>query len=167
MDVQRAPSRTGASALARTNPDVPKHKGITYFLVEMSSLRVSISARLGDHRGGVLFNEVFFDDLFVPDEQVVGAVDGGQLPLARTTLANERVAIATGGALDKARRTCWRWSATANSTAPKRIGWASQFHRRAGGRATGSADRLAFMVGGGDPGAVELRKLIGVRWGNT
>src|SRR6478735_6902459 len=52
--------------LARTNPDVPKHKGITYFLV----------------------------DVFVPDEMVVGAVDDGW-KLARTTLANERVAMAT------------------------------------------------------------------------
>src|SRR6478735_8475265 len=50
--------------------------------------------------GEALFNEVFFDDLFVPDDMVVGPVDGGW-PLARTTLANERVAMATGGALDK------------------------------------------------------------------
>ena len=48
--------------------------------------------------GDELFNEVFFDDVFVPDEMVVGAVDDGWR-LARTTLANERVAMAHGTAL--------------------------------------------------------------------
>jgi 3-oxochol-4-en-24-oyl-CoA dehydrogenase len=85
--------------LARTNPDVPKHKGITYFLVDMSSAGIDIRP-LREITGEALFNEVFFDDVFVPDELVVGPVDGGW-PLARTTLANERVAIAAGGALDK------------------------------------------------------------------
>ena len=85
--------------LARTNPDAPKHKGITYFLVDMRSPGIDIRP-LREITGEALFNEVFFDDLFVPDDMVVGPVDGGW-PLARTTLANERVAIATGGALDK------------------------------------------------------------------
>ena len=85
--------------LARTNPDAPKHKGITYFLVDMRSPGIDIRP-LREITGEALFNEVFFDDLFVPDELVVGPVDGGW-PLARTTLANERVAIAAGGALDK------------------------------------------------------------------
>ena len=51
--------------------------------------------------GEELFNEVFFDDVFVPDEMVVGAVNGGWR-LARTTLANERVAMAHGTALGNA-----------------------------------------------------------------
>jgi alkylation response protein AidB-like acyl-CoA dehydrogenase len=85
--------------LARTNPDVAKHKGITYFLVDMKAAGIDIRP-LREITGEALFNEVFFDDLFVPDDMVVGPVDGGW-PLARTTLANERVAIATGGALDR------------------------------------------------------------------
>jgi alkylation response protein AidB-like acyl-CoA dehydrogenase len=85
--------------LARTDPSAPKHKGITYFLVDMKSPGIDIRP-LREITGEALFNEVFFDDLFVPDELVVGAVDGGW-PLARTTLANERIAIAAGGALDK------------------------------------------------------------------
>lgn len=85
--------------LARTNPDAPKHKGITYFLVDMRSPGIDIRP-LREITGEALFNEVFFDDVYVPDECVVGAVDGGW-PLARTTLANERVAMAAGGALDK------------------------------------------------------------------
>jgi len=80
--------------LARTNPDVPKHKGITYFLVDMKN-STGIDVRpLREITGKALFNEVFLDDVFVPDEMVVGAVDDGW-KLARTTLANERVAMAT------------------------------------------------------------------------
>jgi alkylation response protein AidB-like acyl-CoA dehydrogenase len=88
--------------LARTNPDVPKHKGITYFLVEMSSPGIDIRP-LREITGDALFNEVFFDDVFVPDACVVGEIDGGWR-LARTTLANERVSLSSdsafGGALE-------------------------------------------------------------------
>jgi alkylation response protein AidB-like acyl-CoA dehydrogenase len=88
--------------LARTNPDVPKHRGITYFLVDMSSPGIEVRP-LREITGAALFNEVFFDECFVPDECVVGEVDGGW-SLARTTLANERVSLSTdsafGGALE-------------------------------------------------------------------
>ncbi len=88
--------------LARTDPDVPKHRGITYFLVDMSSPGIEIRP-LREITGAALFNEVFFDDCFVPDECVVGEVDGGW-KLARTTLANERVSLSSdsafGGALE-------------------------------------------------------------------
>ena len=77
--------------LARTNPDVPQHKGITYFLVDMRSDGLDIRP-LRELTGEQLFNEVFLEDVFVPDECVVGDVDAGW-PLARTTLANERVAM--------------------------------------------------------------------------
>ncbi len=80
-----------AICLARTNPDAPQHKGITYFLVDMTSEGIDIRP-LRELTGDALFNEVFLDGVFVPDECVVGEVDGGW-PLARTTLANERVAI--------------------------------------------------------------------------
>jgi alkylation response protein AidB-like acyl-CoA dehydrogenase len=88
--------------LARTNPDVPKHQGITYFLVDMHSPGIEIRP-LREITGAALFNEVFFDDCFVPDELVVGEIDGGW-KLARTTLANERVSLSSdsafGGALE-------------------------------------------------------------------
>ena len=83
--------------LARTDADAPKHKGITYFLVDMRSAGIEIRP-LREITGHRNFNEVFFDDLFVPDEMVVGDVNGGW-PLARNTLANERVAMAHGTAL--------------------------------------------------------------------
>ncbi len=83
--------------LARTDGDAPKHKGITYFLIDMRSPGIVIRP-LREITGDELFNEVFFDDVFVPDEMVVGKVNDGWR-LARTTLANERVAMAQGTAL--------------------------------------------------------------------
>ncbi|MCW2496904.1 acyl-CoA dehydrogenase [Jatrophihabitans sp.] len=77
--------------LARTNPDAPKHKGITYFLVDMKSAGLDIRP-LREITGEALFNEVFLDDVFVPDDCVVGEIDNGWT-LARATLANERVAM--------------------------------------------------------------------------
>ncbi|HEU5038131.1 MAG TPA: acyl-CoA dehydrogenase [Nocardioides sp.] len=78
--------------LARTNPDAPKHRGITYFLVDMRNSEGIDVRPLREITGKALFNEVFLDDVFVPDELVVGEVDDGWR-LARTTLANERVAM--------------------------------------------------------------------------
>ena len=82
--------------LARTNPDVPKHRGITYFLVDMRSAGIEVRP-LREITGDALFNEVFFDGCFVPDDCVVGEVDGGWR-LARTTLANERVSLSSDSA---------------------------------------------------------------------
>ncbi len=83
--------------LARTDPEAPKHRGITYFLVDMRSPGIMIRP-LREITGDELFNEVFFDDVFVPDDMVVGAVNDGWR-LARSTLASERVAMAHGTAL--------------------------------------------------------------------
>jgi alkylation response protein AidB-like acyl-CoA dehydrogenase len=83
--------------LARTDPDAPKHQGITYFLIDMRSPGIVVRP-LREITGDELFNEVFFDDVFVPDDMVVGTVNDGWR-LARTTLANERVAMAQGTAL--------------------------------------------------------------------
>ncbi len=88
--------------LARTNPDAPKHRGISYFLVDMRSPGIEVRP-LREITGAALFNEVFFDGCFVPDDCLVGEVDGGWR-LARTTLANERVSLSSdsafGGALE-------------------------------------------------------------------
>ena len=80
--------------LARTDPDVPKHAGITYFVVEMNSPGIDVRP-LRELTGAALFNEVFFDQVFVPDDCVIGEVNRGW-GLARMTLANERVSISSG-----------------------------------------------------------------------
>src|SRR5207237_8153379 len=83
-----------AICLARTNPDAPKHKGITYFLVDMRSEGIDVRP-LRELTGEAMFNEVFLSDVFVPDDCVVGEADDGWR-LARTTLANERVSMGAG-----------------------------------------------------------------------
>ena len=75
--------------LARTDPEKPKHDGISCFMVDMKTPGVDIRP-LRELTGQALFNEVFFDDVFVPDDCLVGQENDGWRA-ARTTLANERV----------------------------------------------------------------------------
>ncbi|MBB5162135.1 acyl-CoA dehydrogenase [Mycobacterium sp. AZCC_0083] len=83
-------SKWGA-LLARTNPSAPKHNGITYFLLDMESEGVEVKP-LRELTGNAMFNTVFIDDVFVPDEMVLGEVDRGW-EVSRNTLTNERVSI--------------------------------------------------------------------------
>jgi alkylation response protein AidB-like acyl-CoA dehydrogenase len=148
--------------LARTDPDAPKHKGITYFLIDMSSPGIDVRP-LREITGEDLFNEVFFDDVFVPDEMVVGEVNDGWR-LARTTLANERVAMAHGTALGNPMEEVVRTVATLelDPTVQDRLG------RLIVAAQVGSLldQRIAQLaVGGADPGPqASARKLIGVRY---
>jgi 3-oxochol-4-en-24-oyl-CoA dehydrogenase len=80
-----------AICLARTDPDVPKHKGLGFFLVDMHSQGIDVRP-LREITGRSVFNEVFLDDVFVPDECLVGAPGDGWR-IAMTTLASERDAI--------------------------------------------------------------------------
>jgi alkylation response protein AidB-like acyl-CoA dehydrogenase len=89
----RAQLAAHAILLARTGGG-PRHKGITYFLLPMDSEGVTVRP-LAHMLGEAEFNEVFLDDVFVPDELVVGEVDGGWR-VTMATLSYERVAIATG-----------------------------------------------------------------------
>jgi alkylation response protein AidB-like acyl-CoA dehydrogenase len=79
--------------LARTDPDAPQHQGISYFLVDMGSTGIDVRP-LREITGEALFNEVFLDEVFVPDDCLVGGLGDGWR-LARATLANERVAMAS------------------------------------------------------------------------
>jgi alkylation response protein AidB-like acyl-CoA dehydrogenase len=81
--------------LARTDADLPKHKGLTMFVVPMDAEGVSVRP-LRQISGDAHFNEVFFDDVALPAGSEVGPVDGGW-GVAMTTLMFERVAIGLGG----------------------------------------------------------------------
>jgi alkylation response protein AidB-like acyl-CoA dehydrogenase len=89
-----------AICLARTDPAVPKHRGITFFLVDMRSPGIGIRP-LREITGRAMFNEVFLDGVFVPDDCVLGECGEGWR-IARTALAAERVAMAQGPALGEA-----------------------------------------------------------------
>jgi alkylation response protein AidB-like acyl-CoA dehydrogenase len=78
-------------ATIRTGPDKPKHKGITMMAIDLSAPGVTVRP-LREITGDAVFNEVFFDDVFVADEDVVGDPGEGWA-VARATLANERVTI--------------------------------------------------------------------------
>jgi len=148
--------------LARTDPDAPKHKGITYFLVDMKSPGIDIRP-LREITGDNLFNEVFFDEVFVPDAMVVGQVNDGWR-LARTTLANERVAMAHGTALGNPMEELLR-TVTQLDLDPAVADRLGELIRSA---QVGSLldQRIAQLaVGGQDPGPqASARKLIGVRY---
>ncbi|ATO69267.1 acyl-CoA dehydrogenase [Mycobacterium avium subsp. hominissuis] len=82
--------------LARTDPNAPKHNGITYFLLDMSSDGVDVKP-LRELTGNAMFNTVYIDDVFVPDECVLGEVNRGW-EVSRNTLTAERVSIGSSEA---------------------------------------------------------------------
>jgi alkylation response protein AidB-like acyl-CoA dehydrogenase len=89
-------SRVGM-LVARTNPDLPKHKGLSYFLVDMKAPGVEVRP-LVQITGDAEFNEVFFTDVHIPDSARIGPVGEGWA-VALTTLMNERIALSGAGSV--------------------------------------------------------------------
>jgi alkylation response protein AidB-like acyl-CoA dehydrogenase len=87
-----------AILIARTDVDVPKHRGITYFVLDMHSAGVEVRP-LRQIDGAAEFNEVFLTDVRVPHENVVGEVNGGWA-VTHTTLTNESTMIGSSGGVD-------------------------------------------------------------------
>ncbi|MEY2581229.1 MAG: hypothetical protein QOE09_1078 [Ilumatobacteraceae bacterium] len=81
--------------IARTDPELPKHKGLTGFIVDMKAPGVEVRP-LRQMTGGSSFNEVFFNEVHVPDADRLGDLNNGW-NVALTTLMNERAAIGAGG----------------------------------------------------------------------
>ena len=151
-----------AICLARSSVEANRHNGITYFLVDMQSPGLDVRP-LRELTGEALFNEIFLNDVFVPDECVVGEVGGGWR-LARTTLANERVAMSSGSAfpsgVEDLLDALSKSADPSDDVALARVGalvCLAQADTMLGVRAT-----LA-RVSGTDPGAASsVRKLVGM-----
>ncbi|MEV5971050.1 acyl-CoA dehydrogenase [Streptomyces sp. NPDC051921] len=107
--------------LARTDPDAPKHRGLTYFVVDMKNTPGIDIRPLKEITGESLFNEVWFDDAVLPADAVVGDVDDGWR-VARNTLGNERVHMADQVAFDTGLEALIDAAVTADSSVRVRIG---------------------------------------------
>ena len=81
--------------IARTDPDVPKHQGITYFALDMHQKGVEIRP-LVEMTGHAMFNEVFMEEAVAPDSSMIGGLNNGWA-VANTTLMNERAGLGSGG----------------------------------------------------------------------
>jgi alkylation response protein AidB-like acyl-CoA dehydrogenase len=148
-----------AICIARTEPAAPRHAGITYFLVDMSDPGVDVRP-LREMSGDSFFNQVFLDDVFVPDERVVGEVNGGWR-VARTTLANERVSLSRSWAFGCGVAELLEQVQAGSQAPPGQIGrLVAEGH---------AIDLLGLRVtmkrlSGTEPGATgSVRKLLGMR----
>jgi alkylation response protein AidB-like acyl-CoA dehydrogenase len=83
--------------IARTDPDLPKHRGVSYFIMPMDAEGLSMSP-IVDMTTAHSFNQVFFDNVRIPVENRVGA-EGDGWRLAKVTLSNERVSLSSAGSM--------------------------------------------------------------------
>jgi len=154
-----------AILLARTSGS-PKgsdrHRGITYFLLDMTSPGVDVRP-LRELTGRAAFNEVFLDDVFIPDDCVVGEVDQGW-PLARTTLANERVAMSSGSPFGRGVEDVLADVAALGEVDPVLRDRVGHLVCEAHGQALLAFRTTLRQLSGAEPGpASSVRKLVGMR----
>ncbi|MFQ6399020.1 acyl-CoA dehydrogenase [Nocardia sp. KC 131] len=150
-----------AICLARTDPAAPKHRGISYFVLDMRSAGLEVRP-LVQITGEARFSEVFLDDVFVPDDGVVGDLNNGW-KIARSTLSTERVAMGGNGIGPVLEELIAKLPATGPG--------AELLNDRLGGFVSDAIAGLLLeqraavrMLAGGDPGAQSsVRKLVGVR----
>ncbi len=117
-----------AICIARTDPAEPRHDGITYFLLDMHSPGVEVRP-LREITGDQVFNQVFLDGVFVPDDCVVGEINKGW-KIARTTLANERVALSQSWTFGSGVTELLAVARVApSSTRPKSASWSAMATR--------------------------------------
>ncbi|MFF2404805.1 acyl-CoA dehydrogenase [Streptomyces goshikiensis] len=143
--------------LARTDPAAPKHKGLGYFVVDMKRTPGIDIRPLKEITGEALFNEVYFDDVPLPADALVGAADGGW-QVARNTLGNERVHMADQMTFDTGLEALIARSAGLDGAGRARIGaLAAEAHALA---CIGLRTTLS-QVSGLEPGAgASVRKLV-------
>jgi alkylation response protein AidB-like acyl-CoA dehydrogenase len=155
-------ARTSAEENRHTASGRAKHDGITYFLVDMTTPGLDVRP-LRELTGDALFNEIFLNDVFVPDDCVVGDVGGGWR-LARTTLANERVAMSSGSAFPSGVEDLLdALSRSADPTDDVALAWVGELVCLAHADAMLGVRATLARVSGTDPGATSsVRKLVGM-----
>jgi alkylation response protein AidB-like acyl-CoA dehydrogenase len=136
--------------LARTNPDSPKHQGITWFAFEMRQPGVDVRP-LKEMTGRALFNEVFMSDAHVGDDAIIGGLNNGWA-VANTTLAFERAGLGAGGGSEAGSAAV---PGTVYGDLEKRVG---DFVRGGGARPRGGAGGGGGLFGASAQMLTELAK---------
>jgi alkylation response protein AidB-like acyl-CoA dehydrogenase len=150
-----------AICLARTDPDEPRHRGISYFLVDMSAEGIDVRP-LREMTGDAVFNEVFLDGVLVPDSLVVGAVNAGWR-LARATLANERVAMSGSSLGVSVERAAETLASRPDPGEAARLRLGAAVAEASVVKLLGLRSTLRSVAGQGPGPESSVQKLVGVR----
>jgi alkylation response protein AidB-like acyl-CoA dehydrogenase len=144
--------------LARTDPDAPKHDGITCFFVDLRNTPGIDIRPLREMTGDAWFNEVFLTDVFVPDDCVIGRVHDGWRA-GRTTLANERVTMGGGASIGPGIDAALELAGDDPLTTAELGGLLAEAHALAALR---TRTTLRSLAGGGPGPESSVLKLLGV-----